>query len=79
MAQSVPRQATGWAAGAQFPAEARDFSLLHRVQTALGPTQLLIKWVPGALSPGILKRPGGEADHLPPPPPSSWRGASLIN
>jgi hypothetical protein len=32
---------------------------------ALGPTQPPIQWVPGALSLG-LKRPGREADHLPP-------------
>jgi hypothetical protein len=31
----------------------------------LGPTQLPIQWVPGALSLGV-KRPGREADHLPP-------------
>jgi hypothetical protein len=33
-------------------------------RTALGPTQLPIQWVPGALSLG-LKRPGREADHWP--------------
>jgi hypothetical protein len=31
----------------------------------LGSTQPRIQWVPEALSPG-LKRPGCEADHLPP-------------
>jgi hypothetical protein len=32
---------------------------------AVGPTQSLIQWVPGALSLGV-KRPGREADHSPP-------------
>jgi hypothetical protein len=32
---------------------------------ALGPTHPPIQWVPGALSLGV-KRPGREADHLPP-------------
>jgi hypothetical protein len=32
---------------------------------ALGPTQCLIEWVPGTLTPAV-KRPGREADHLPP-------------
>jgi hypothetical protein len=32
---------------------------------ALGPTQHLIQWVPGVLHSGV-KRPGHEADHLPP-------------
>jgi hypothetical protein len=32
---------------------------------ALGPAQIPVQWVPGTLSPGI-KRPGREADHLPP-------------
>jgi hypothetical protein len=32
---------------------------------ALGTTQPPIQWVPGALSLRV-KRPGGEADHLPP-------------
>jgi hypothetical protein len=34
-------------------------------RTALGPTQPPIQWVPGVLSLGV-KRPGREADHLPP-------------
>jgi hypothetical protein len=34
----------------------------NRGRLALRPTQTLIKWVPGALSPGV-KRPGLEADH----------------
>jgi hypothetical protein len=55
---------------------------------ALGPTQPPIKWIPGALFPGV-KRPRREADHslpssaevknggtIPPlPHTSSWRGA----
>jgi hypothetical protein len=43
--------------------------LLFHVTTAsrpaLGPTQLPIQWVPGALSLGV-KRPGRETDHSPP-------------
>jgi hypothetical protein len=40
------------------------FSLLHIVETEYGPTQPPIKWVPGALSPGV-KRPRPETDHSP--------------
>jgi hypothetical protein len=36
----------------RFPAGAGNFSLHHRVRTALGPTQPPIHWVHGALSPG---------------------------
>jgi len=57
---------------------------------ALGPTQLPIQWVEGALSLGV-KRPGSEVNNsLPssadvkecielylPPPNTSWRGAWL--
>jgi hypothetical protein len=49
----------------RFPAGAGNFSLHHRVQTALGPIHTPIQWVPGALSLGV-KRPGREADHSPP-------------
>jgi hypothetical protein len=60
-------------------------------RTALGPTQLPIQWVPGALSLGV-KRPGREADdsipssakvkervalYLHSPNTPSWRGARL--
>jgi hypothetical protein len=34
IAQSVYRRITSWTAGIWFPAEARDFSLRHNVQTA---------------------------------------------
>jgi hypothetical protein len=53
---------TGWTAGVRFPAEARDFSLLHSVQIPYGSTQPSIQWIPGALSPG-LKQLGHKADH----------------
>jgi hypothetical protein len=36
MRQSVERRAKSWTAGVRFPAEARDFYLLHRVQTRSG-------------------------------------------
>jgi hypothetical protein len=63
---------------------------LKRNRPALGSTKPLIQWVSGALSLGV-KRPGREADHLPPssaavknawrytstPNTSSWRGTSL--
>jgi hypothetical protein len=49
--------------GVRIPVGSRIFSTLS-IQ-ALGPTQPLIQWVPGALSPGV-KRPGREADHSPP-------------
>jgi hypothetical protein len=52
MVQSVLRRAKGWTAGVQFPAGARDFSLLHSVKSVSGLTHPLIQWVPGAVSPG---------------------------
>jgi hypothetical protein len=46
--------------------QCRDYSLRHRVQIDLGPTQPPIKWIPGDRTPGI-KWPRREADHSPPP------------
>jgi hypothetical protein len=43
----------------------RIFVFTTASKTALGPTQLPIRWVPGALSLGVM-RPGREADHSPP-------------
>jgi hypothetical protein len=40
----------GWTAGVRLPQQGQDFSLLHSVQTACGPTQPPIQWVPGAIS-----------------------------
>jgi hypothetical protein len=54
-----------WGSRVRLPAGAGNFSHHHRVQTALGPTQPPIQWVPGALSVGV-KRPESEADHSPP-------------
>jgi hypothetical protein len=48
------------------------FSTLSR--PVLGPTQPLIQWVLGALSPGV-KRPGCEANHSPLMPKSRKRGS----
>jgi hypothetical protein len=62
-----------------------------RSRPALGPTQSPIRWLPGALSPGV-KRQEREADHLPPfcveikndgikctlSHMSSWHSAELI-
>jgi hypothetical protein len=50
-------------AGVRVPVGSRIFSTSSR--PALGSTQPPIQWVPGAFSPW-LKRPGREADHLPP-------------
>jgi hypothetical protein len=59
MEQSIQRRATGWTAGVPFPAGARDFSLLHNVQTDCGGPPIVLYNV-GSLSPGI-KWPGREA------------------
>jgi hypothetical protein len=56
--------------GVGFLTRARDFSVLHNIQTHLRPTQPPIQWVPGTVPPE-LKRPGGEAHHS---FPSSARG-----
>jgi hypothetical protein len=43
----------------------KNFHFSVSSRPALGPTQPPIQWTPGALSLGV-KRPGCEADHLPP-------------
>jgi hypothetical protein len=68
--------------------QGKEILLYTAFRVALGPTQLPIQWVPGALSPGV-KMPGREADNSPPfsaevknvgavlplPHTSSWSGA----
>jgi hypothetical protein len=49
----------------RFPAGAGYFLFATASETALGPTQPPIQWVPGALSLHV-KRPGREADYSPP-------------
>jgi hypothetical protein len=54
------------------------FLLTTASRPALGPTQHPMQWVPAALSLGV-KRPGREADHLPPSSAevkSAWSGTS---
>jgi hypothetical protein len=48
--------------GVRIPGGTGNFSLHHRVQPALGPTQSLIQWEPGVLYLGV-KWPGRETDH----------------
>jgi hypothetical protein len=55
----------GWTTWVWFPAGSRDFLFSTASRPALRPTQLPIKWAPGPFSLGV-KRPGREADHLPP-------------
>jgi hypothetical protein len=50
----------------RVPVQSRIFSTSPR--PVLGPTQLPIQWVPGAISPGV-RRPEPEADHSPPANP----------
>jgi hypothetical protein len=68
IAQSVLRRAPGWSIGVLGFDSRRGlgiFLLVTASRTALGPTQPLMQWVPGALSLEV-KRPGREADHSPP-------------
>jgi hypothetical protein len=44
----------------------RIFPFATASRPAVGPTQPPIQWVPGVLS-LMVKRPGREADHSPPP------------
>jgi hypothetical protein len=55
----------GWTPGVQFLAGAGFFLFNTASRLALGPTQLPIKWVLGALSLGV-KQLGCEADHSTP-------------
>jgi hypothetical protein len=51
--------------GVQFQAEARDVSLLHRLQSGSGATQPPIQWVPRSLCPEV-KQQECVADRSPP-------------
>jgi hypothetical protein len=51
--------------GVRVPVGPRIFFFSTSSRPALGSTQPLIQWVPGALSTGV-KRQGREADHSPP-------------
>jgi hypothetical protein len=48
-----------------IPGSARFFSSPQHADRLWGPPSPPIKWVPGALSPGV-KQQGHEADHSPP-------------
>jgi hypothetical protein len=63
IAQSVQRLSTSWAARARFPVGARDFSLVHSVQTGsrAHPTSYLMG-TSGSF-PRVVKRLGREAEH----------------
>jgi hypothetical protein len=60
----------------QFPAEARDFSVLHTVQTGSGAHLAFCRMGLRALSPGI-KWPGHEADNSPPSSAEVENGGAL--
>jgi hypothetical protein len=87
LAQSVQQQAMGWMGVLRFPAGARDFSLLHRVQTRSWAH--LVSYPMGIRGSFPRGKAGCEAAHSPtssgkvtnggdiPPLPhmSSWHGA----
>jgi hypothetical protein len=54
----------GWS-WVQVPVGAGNFSVHHRLQTALGPSHPPIQWLPEVLCLGV-KRSGHEADNSPP-------------
>jgi hypothetical protein len=54
----------GQEVGVPVPAGSRVFSVASR--PALGPTQPTIQWVLGALSQGVNRQGGREAEHSPP-------------
>jgi hypothetical protein len=58
--------ATGWTAGVQFLAEARDFYFLHVVQTDSGVHPTSYPMGTGGSFLGGIKLLGREADHSPP-------------
>jgi hypothetical protein len=63
----VQRWAMCWVIGCSSPGRGwRIFIFATASRPALGPTQLPIQWVTGNLS-LLIKRPGREADHSPPP------------
>jgi hypothetical protein len=71
IAQSIWWRTTGWMAGVQFPAEARDLSLLHSVQTSSGThTASCLKDTGGIVV-------GREADHSPPSPTEVKNGGPI--
>jgi hypothetical protein len=55
-----------WGSKVQFPVGAGNFLFTTMSRTALGTIQPPTRWVPGAVSLEV-KRPGREADYLPPP------------
>jgi hypothetical protein len=57
----------GIAMGYRFDSlQCKIFLFSTASRPTLGPSQILIKWVPPAFSPGV-KRQGREADHSPAP------------